>query len=195
MIELLHWFQTTYPELKMQLLNCHHNFDRYTTNPYHVEGDCWSHTMMVCKIAELKGYDRVVQVSALLHDIGKPQSRKVNPKNNHVQFFGHEEHSSILARPMVADLVEKKMISSKEASEILELILLHGYLYKEDSVEKIYEKFKGNYKLFKHLVELVECDDLGRFSETMGKSKVDIELLSHQLEAFEKKDKLDRFCL
>jgi HD superfamily phosphodiesterase len=90
-IELLIWFQTNYPELKKALMESHHNFDDIDTNPYHIEGDCWSHTMLVCKIAQLEGYDRVIQVSALLHDIGKPNSRTVNPKNNHIQFFNHEE--------------------------------------------------------------------------------------------------------
>ena len=105
MRQLVHWFSTSYPELKHALMQCHHNFDDHDTNPYHIEGDCWSHTMMVCKIAELKGYDKVVQVSALLHDIGKLQSRRVNPHNNHIQFFGHEALSANMATSLVADLV------------------------------------------------------------------------------------------
>jgi len=171
MIQYLHWFQTTYPELKRSLLECHHNFDNSDTNPYHVEGDCWSHTMMVCKIAQLKEYDSVVKVAALLHDIGKPHTRKVNLHNNHIQFLGHEEHSCELARPLVADLVERGFISFQESEEILELILLHGYLYKEKEFQQIENKFQGKKQLFNHLLELSECDDLGRFSETMGKGK------------------------
>ena len=110
MNKLLIWFQTNYPELKQALLNCHHNFDDKETNPYHIEGDCWSHTMMVCKIAELQNYDRVVQVAALLHDIGKPRSRKINHKNNHIQFFGHEALSAKMAKPLLVDLVEREIL-------------------------------------------------------------------------------------
>jgi len=172
MLQLLNWFQTTYPHLKQALLECHHNFDNTDTNPYHIEGDCWSHTMMVCKIAQLKGFHKVVQVSALLHDIGKPNSRKINPLNNHVQFFGHEELSASMAKPLVLDLIERKIITSSESKEILKLIAFHGYLYKYDEKE-IYEKFKDDLKFFKHLVELSICDDLGRFSEGMGKSALD----------------------
>lgn len=168
MLDLLNWFQKNYPEHKEALLNCHHNFDHNESNPYHVEGDCWSHTMMVCKMAELKGYDKVVQVAALLHDIGKPDARKINPHNNHVQFFGHEERSFELAEPLVADLVEKGFVTFDESSEILELVLLHGYLYKEQDMKKIEARFQGKHTLLKHLIELSECDDLGRFSETMG---------------------------
>jgi putative nucleotidyltransferase with HDIG domain len=88
--------------------------------------------MMVCKVAELRGYDRVVQVSALLHDIGKPQSRKINPKNNHVNFWGHEELSAKMAEPLVADLVTREMLSRKEGEvnrnieEILDKIIYHS---------------------------------------------------------------------
>ena len=165
MTQFIDWFSTTYPEHKEALLRCHHNFDEHETNPYHVEGDCWSHTMMVCKVAELKGYDKVVQVSALLHDLGKPSSRKINPKNNHVQFFGHEEKSALLAQPLLEALVKKEEITKEESLEIEELILLHGTLYKL-SHEEIVEKFRGREVFFRHLVELVECDSLGRFANT-----------------------------
>ncbi len=163
MTEFIDWFSTTYPKYKEALLNCHHNFNNSETNPYHVEGDCWSHTMMVCKIAELKGYDKIVQISALLHDIGKPQSRKINPKNNHIQFFGHEKKSALLAKPILKELVEKKKITEEESLEIEELISLHGILYKITHQE-IIERFKGRENFFRHLVELVECDNLGRFA-------------------------------
>ena len=165
MIQLLHWFQTNYPELKRALQNSHHNFDDTDTNPYHLEGDCWSHTMMVCKVAELKGYNRVVQLSALLHDIGKPQSRKINPKNNHVQFFGHEELSAKLAEPLMQDLVNQKMITLEESKEVITLIALHGKIYKDRA--EVERELKERPIWLQHLLELSECDDLGRFSLTM----------------------------
>ena len=73
MIHLLNWFQINYPHLKQALLESNHNFNNRETNPYHVEGDCWSHTMMVCKVAELRGYDRVVQVFNLYLNSSKKQ--------------------------------------------------------------------------------------------------------------------------
>ena len=176
MIHLLNWFQINYPHLKQALLESNHNFNNRETNPYHVEGDCWSHTMMVCKVAELRGYDRVVQVSALLHDIGKPQSRKINPKNNHVNFWGHEELSAKMAEPLVADLVAREMLSRKEGDEVLELIALHSYLYTH-SQDEIYNRFRDNLGFFRHLVELGICDNLGRFSEQMEEANRGIEAI------------------
>jgi len=173
MTQLIEWFSTTYPKHKEALLNCHHNFNEHETNPYHIEGDCWSHTMMVCKVAELKGYDKIVQVSALLHDLGKPSSRKINPLNNHVQFFGHEEKSALLARPLLEELVKRGEITKEESLKIEELVLLHGTLYKL-SHEEIVEKFKGREEFFRHLVELVECDGLGRFTDSYNFDKEEL---------------------
>jgi len=183
-IELLIWFQTNYPELKKALMESDHNFDDTETNPYHIEGDCWSHTMLVCKIAQLEGYDRVIQVSALLHDIGKPNSRTVNPKNNHVQFFNHEEISAQMAEPLVDDLVERELLTREEAVEVLELIRLHTYFYKEHSHDVIYEKFKGRSKLFKHLLELRKCDDKGRFTSKVGTFELDEAALLKKLDHY-----------
>jgi putative nucleotidyltransferase with HDIG domain len=165
MIKLLHWFQTNYPELKEALLNTHHNFDNNDTNPYHIEGDCWSHTMMVCKIAQLKKYERVVQVSALLHDIGKPQSRRIDPKRGYVMFWGHEEISAKMAEPLVKDLIQREMLTPNEADEVLTLIALHGEIYKDRA--RVEEYLKDKLTWLQHLLELSECDDLGRFSPTM----------------------------
>ncbi len=165
MVKLLNWFQINYPELKRELQKCNHNFSENETNPYHVEGDCWTHTMLVCKVAQLKKYNRVVQVSALLHDIAKPKARVEDREKGHVIFWGHEELSAKMAKPLVDDLVQKEMLLEEEAKEVIELIALHGEIYKDrEGVEK---KLKDKPKWLQHLLELHECDDLGRFSLSM----------------------------
>ena len=180
MVQLLTWFQTNYPHYKKALLECNHNFDDKDTNPYHIEGDCWSHTMMVCKIAQLKDYPKVVKISALLHDIGKPKARKINPENNHIQFFGHEEISAQLAQPLLDDLLQREWINHSEKKEITELIRLHGELYKHDE-EHIYKMFANRLNLFIHLTQLAECDDLGRFSPTMGQKSLNIDAIIQKI--------------
>ena len=54
------WFQEDYSELHKDMAVCNHNYDTQNLNPYHLESDCWSHTMMVCKIAEMSGYGKTV---------------------------------------------------------------------------------------------------------------------------------------
>ncbi len=128
MYQLIEWFQIRFPKMHNDLLLCNHNFDEKDLNPYHHESDCWSHTMMVCKIAELSSYGKVVQIAALLHDIGKPASRKINPHNNHVQFFGHEELSTDMATEVLDMMQREDMLDEKEKNEVIRLIAHHSFL-------------------------------------------------------------------
>ena len=170
MIELLSWFQTNYPHLQKALKECTHHFNNQNLNPYHIEGDCWSHTLLVCKIAELREYDIVVKVSALFHDIGKPKARRVNSKNNHVSFYGHEKISAEMSKPLLEDLKKRGVLTQKESDIVLELVASHSYLYKHTK-DEIYNRFKDNKTLFKYLWELSQCDNLGRFSNSMRESE------------------------
>ncbi len=164
MYELVEWFQINYPSLHHDLLMCSHNFDNSSINPYHIETDCWSHTMMVCKVAELYRYDTVVMVAALLHDIGKPSVRNINMKNHHVQFFEHEDHSAKIAKDIVDKMVDEKMISFAQASEIIDLIQNHSIFFKDPHPHELFKMFEHSKTKYIHLVQLCYCDSLGRFT-------------------------------
>jgi len=159
MNEIVAWFTQNYPNIKRAMKMCEHGEKQL--NPYHIEGDCWSHTMMVCKVAELRGFNNNISVAALLHDIGKPKSRKVNTKNGHVQFYGHEELSSILSKPILEKMADEKIIESSSIEYILELIRYHGLAYKLNSTE-LQKRFGS--KFYNDLMELNLCDRLGRFN-------------------------------
>jgi hypothetical protein len=64
MEKLVQWLCENEPKIVEEMQNSHHNFKKWQTNPFHIEGDCWSHTMMVCKVAELKKYDKIVQAGS-----------------------------------------------------------------------------------------------------------------------------------
>jgi len=163
--KLITWFQINYPNYRDEMKNSMHNFDDSDLNPYHLESDCWSHTMMVCKIAQLEKFAKTVQVAALLHDIGKPSVRKVNPKNNHVQFFGHEIVSAYLSIDILSKMLDEKMINKDEFVETFLLIALHSTFHTEKNIINLFKMFKEYKSLFIHLVELNKCDNLGRFYE------------------------------
>ncbi len=127
--------------------------------------------MLVCKVAELYEYDNVVLVAALLHDLGKPKARKVNPRNNHVQFFGHEEQSVRFAEEVLTQLLDEGHITHRELVEINELIALHSLLHKEIDPHELFMQFKNKKSLYIHLVQLNRCDALGRFCQDNGFSE------------------------
>ena len=163
MYQLVEWFQVNYADIHKALHMCNHNYDEKDLNPFHLESDCWSHTMMVCKVAELSHYDKVVQVAALLHDIGKPASRKVNSRNNHVQFFGHEALSAKMAVPILEHMMREHIVTADEKEEIIKLIEHHAFLYKNKEENALFIHFPNQKEFCTHLVQLSRCDSFGRF--------------------------------
>ena len=176
MVELISWFQINYPRLVSQMRGSTHHltfrdqeildqnyegdygFDNYpeSLNPYHLEGDIFCHTMMVCKQAENASYE--VMVAALLHDIGKPSTRKVNPKNGRVSFFNHDAVSAFMSLEILKR--EELGLSKEQQSHIFNLIALHTQIYKL-SVEQL--AAIGNKELVSDLIELGKADHAGRF--------------------------------
>jgi len=157
------WLQVNCPELIKEMMFCMHSYAPTKLNPYHLESDCWSHTMMVCKVAELSAYDKVVQIAALLHDIGKPALRKINPRNNHIQFFGHEALSAEMAERILDSMLDESIIVIEEKEEIIQLIMHHAFLYKHSEPNAMMKYFNDDKVFCRHLVELIRCDFLGRF--------------------------------
>jgi putative nucleotidyltransferase with HDIG domain len=162
--ELIEWFQINHQNTFQNLKECQHNFDESSVNPYHIESDCWSHTMMVCKIAELYKYDTTIQIAALLHDIGKPKARQINDKNSHVRFFKHESISAYMALDILYGMRDVEMIDTKIIREVFALIALHSVLHKTDDKRKLFDMFQYNKTLFLKLIQLGICDNLGRFT-------------------------------
>ena len=77
--QLVYWFQVKFPTLCDEMNECKHAFKTDEPNPYHIENSVWAHTMMVCLQAENNNSNKIVLISALLHDIGKPEARDVIP--------------------------------------------------------------------------------------------------------------------
>ena len=167
MHNLIEWFSKKYADIKWEMQRCHHSFAKGEVNPYHIEDDCWSHTMMVCKICELKGYGIEVQTASLLHDIGKPKSREIK-HGRYVYFKGHEEISAKMAKPILQEMAKDGLIKKEQIDTILELILMHGYLQKQSDVDAVIEEFKGREDFLKLLVQVSECDDIGRFAKSVN---------------------------
>jgi hypothetical protein len=138
-------------------------------------------------MVELNSSDKALLASALLHDIGKPEVRCVNPRNNHVQFFGHEEKSAYLAKPILEKMVSDALLEKSQAKEALELVTKHGYFYTLKDANEAYVFFAEKRVFFSKLTLLVECDHLGRFGssdveQSFGKIKEMIERIKYFLE-------------
>lgn len=179
--ELVHWFQVEFPELTKKMRDATHHYDELTINPYHEEGDIWTHTMMVCLMARTVAPDNdLVRWSSLLHDIGKPGALRVNHDNKRVSFHGHEGLSSYMA----IDILNKTNIPVADKIMIHKLIAMHGELFhfvKSDGTIKsdILDVFNGERVLLENLTYQVWADSFGRFWQNGRVTNIDADLPDH----------------
>lgn len=163
--ELISWFQTEFKDLVQSMKDCSHHYDPDNLNPYHLEGDIFTHTMMVCKQAENFSDDNnYVKFTTLLHDIGKPKSVEIIKERKRKRFIGHEGASAF----MVPDILNKTDLSVEDKIHIFKIVALHGNLFHHIKVDKTIKSdtvdvFKGMKSVLSDLTHQVRADSSGRF--------------------------------
>lgn len=75
--------------------------------------DVWTHLMKTLEHAEKKKWGLDIRLSALLHDISKPETRRKNPKNGEWSFYGHEVVGARVAKTILTRLKYSKDIIEK----------------------------------------------------------------------------------
>ena len=157
MNELVSWFQVNFSDLMLEMNGSFHSSVPNEPNSYHIENSVFTHTMMVCLQAEILEVGKVTKITALLHDIGKPNARTVIPfeqkkpvysESNQIRnegesglnkevpksglkthFRSHEALSTFLSIPILRKLEQEGVINESEKIEILTIISLHGTLF------------------------------------------------------------------
>jgi tRNA nucleotidyltransferase (CCA-adding enzyme) len=75
--------------------------------------DVYEHLLRTLQAAADKGYSTEMRLASLLHDIGKPATRRVGGKNKKYTFFGHEVVGAKMTRQIMARLKMPKEMSEK----------------------------------------------------------------------------------
>lgn len=159
------WFQENFPEMVKAMKDSCHHYDPVTgVNPYHQEGDVWTHTMMVCN--EARHSSNNVQWAALLHDIGKPRCRKTLDDKGYVAFYSHEPVSAFLA----LEVLKKANLNIGEILHIFKLISVHTEPFKLTD-KQLTERFGDDAQFMFDLKELNRCDNMGRFTDRAAEKK------------------------
>lgn len=175
---ILQTFMRDHNDLYTAMENCDHHYDADNLSPYHLEGKCSTHTMMVLKNAKDLGTSSVLLISALLHDIGKPMTRSEIYKKlidkTYVAFYGHSGMSNYLSVNVLNN--PEFDLNYDQKVRITEVINLHIDFFqtnlttKEDGIIRLTKNgqqlFKSDTDTFECLMELAYCDDNGRISGT-----------------------------
>ena len=176
MDEIVKKFQIEYPKVVKSMKQADHHYNESEVNPYHIESDVWTHTMMVClkmkdKLKSDESSDELLMWCALLHDIGKPICREVKEETKRVRFFGHEPVGAFMA----IDILQDQGFSPKDIVRGFQLIAMHTEHFKIGT-DKLAKRCVNQQKLLNDLFCLSDADRHGRFFqneeenvETFGK--------------------------
>lgn len=80
--------------------------------------DVWNHTLLVMRNAGPD--DLTLTLAALLHDVGKPETRMIDERGN-IRFFGHES----VGAKMANDLLRNLKFPQREIDEVTRLVKNH----------------------------------------------------------------------
>lgn len=166
--DIITWLQLEFPHWVSSMKNSCHHYDENNLNPYHLEGDIWTHTNMVHKNSEVYSpFNHYVKWSTALHDSGKPASREVVHERKRVRFIGHEGVSAF----MVPDFLNKTDMKVEDKIKIFQLVAVHGNLFHHIKVDATIKSdtvdvFKGHKWLLENLTHQVRCDSLGRWYQS-----------------------------
>ena len=131
---------------------------------HHLEGDAWTHTMMVVDEAA-KRRDRVryplgFMLSALCHDFGKAVCTEIS-EDGKVHSYGHEQEGV----PVVQAFLERITTETKLIRYVLSMTELH---MEPNIMARVKSKMKKTNRLFDtsaepfDLIQLAVCDGLGK---------------------------------
>lgn len=92
--------------------------------------DVYEHLLRTLQAAADKGYSLELRLAALLHDIGKPATRRTGGKNKHYTFFGHE----VVGARMTKKILERLKMSRETIDEVEKLVRWHMFFSDPDEI-------------------------------------------------------------
>lgn len=187
-----------YPALLNYMSNTDHGLRKegvafsMNLNPYHLEGDVLTHSLMV--YSHIDKYARPLeffQMSAMLHDMGKIDTRDVIEKDNGttvVRFTNHEGLSFLMTSDIIKAYSEHVYgeVNEKYVKACLFAIANHG-VFKDNQHMLTYDYAQKALSLFDKLsldmlAELIKADRMGRLMKN-GLNFKDIDVQGYILDA------------
>ncbi len=96
----------------------------------HHINDVYEHNLLSLDYAAKQNYNIYVRIAALLHDIGKPKTKK--GKGEQATFYNHE----IVGAKMTQKILNRLRFSKKDNEKITKLVRYHLFYYNVDEVSE-----------------------------------------------------------
>jgi len=122
--------------------------------------DVYEHLLRTMQAAADKGHSTEMRLAALLHDIGKPATRRTGGKNKHYTFFGHE----VVGAKMTKKILERLKYPREEAQIIEKLVRWHMFFSDPDEITLAAVRrtiVRIGEDQIEHLLNLRVCDRIG----------------------------------
>jgi len=100
---------------------------KISQNKHHIY-DCYEHSLLSLKYAAQQKFNKYVRLAALLHDIGKPRSKR--GEGSDATFYNHE----VIGAKMTAQILNRLRFSKKDIEKIVKLVRYHLFYYNVDEV-------------------------------------------------------------
>lgn len=98
-------------------------------NKHHIY-ECYDHNLRSLAFAAKKGFSQDVRIAALLHDVGKPRSKRGEGPDS--TFYGHE----ILGARMTEKILTRLKFPGKKIEKITKLVKHHLFYYNVGEVSE-----------------------------------------------------------
>ncbi len=167
---------------------------RMEIDEHHQHKDVYAHTLTVLEQAmaleDAGGADLVLRLAALLHDIGKPATRRMEPGGG-VSFHHHEAVGAKMARKRLVALRYPREVVDQVAKLVFLHLRFHGYGKGEwtDSAVRRYVTDAGN--LLDRLHRLVRADSTTRNQRRAAMLSRSYDSLEERIAALRAKEELD----
>lgn len=126
-------------------------------NKHHIY-DCYTHSLFSLKYAAKKKFGKHVRIAALLHDVGKPRTKKGEGADS--TFYNHE----IVGARMTRNILNRLKFPKKDIDKIVKLVRYHLFYYNVDEVSESSVRRLIRQVGLENMDELLEvrmCDRIG----------------------------------
>lgn len=121
-------------------------------NKHHIYS-VWEHNLRALDYAVKSGYSLEVRLGALLHDVGKPATKRGNGENS--TFYGHE----VVGARMTARIMDRLRFSNEVAEKVIHYVRHHLFYY------NVGEVTESGVRRFLARVGVENIDDLIKIRE------------------------------